>query len=508
MTRVRMCARALGTGSRLSEWPALLECYRVLMNGEVCSANDVIVVGAGIVGATVALELAAAGVTVTLIAPEAEPGVASAAAGAMLGGVGEVTGLARTATQRLELALRLHAASAYEAWHARLSELVDPPSMRRGTFVVATERPADLTAIEAMESVAAASALSAERVVAADVPGLRPTAGQTGLRALYLRDEAWIDAPELLACVLTAAHSTRRVHRISARVTGLAAQNGAVRGVCTEAGDLVHADCVVICAGVGTDAILQEVPELRGAVPRIIEGKGVSLRLSAPAHGKTAGPPPHAIRTPNREFACGLHVLPVHGGVYLGATNRVTRWREFTGGATAGEIATLVRAAQRELMADIVEWDLTRTSFGHRPLAADGLPMFGRTPVEGVFVASGTYRNGVLLAPLIADLLVQEMRGGRPEYPELSPIRALATTPVEALVSGLREFATLLADPTEAPARPQLDELLSTLGFLVMEDVPDARKRREQLAAVLSEYPLRELIPEVMIEACHPETLE
>ena len=60
-----------------------------------------------------------------------------------------------------------------------------------------------------------------------------------------------------------------------------------------------------------------------------------------------------------------------------------------------------------------------------RPGTPDGLPLVGQTRIEGLFVASGHYRNGILLAPLTAELIAEAM-SGKPESREvqaLSPQR-------------------------------------------------------------------------------------
>ncbi len=472
-------------------------------------SSDVVVVGGGIIAAAVALRLGRGGHRVLIVRPEADdPGAASRAAGAMLGALGEVTVEPSTASEKLDLDLRLRAASRWQSWRDDVAELAIAPSVQRGTFVVlAAERPADSAAAEAMESIGAQAGLRTERVSPSDVPGLAPGGQRVPLAVLYLADEGWIDAPRLHDAVTAAAAATGNVSYVDDYVTALAVTTSGVAGAVTRNHGTVAAPRVVLCAGAQVGTILQATPDA-GACPALLPAKGVGLRLTPPA-GFLASPFRHAIRTPTRDFACGLHVLPWGDGAYLGATNRVTRWRGITGTVTAGEVARLVSSASRELYEPLSRWNVARADHGERPLSADGLPIVGPTGIDGAFVATGTYRNGVLLAPLVADLVARQIAGeaGVPEI-GLGPSRAgTVRRPAAVLEAGLREYAQLLRDPDGLVVGPELDVLLATLGRLALERSAETDAVREQLRQVLTELPVIELVPEALIEMCHPELL-
>lgn len=478
------------------------------MAGDATS-SDVLVIGAGIIGATVALRAALSGRTVTLLAPT-DAMTATAAAGAMLGAIGEITAEPHGPRDRLALELRLRAADRWPQWHEEIATLAVPPPLRRGTFVTASAgRPRDLAAMQAMERVAETARLPLERVSPADVPGLRPAPGQEPARAAYAAEEGWIEAPRTLEAVLAAAHATQRVRRVDDVAVTLAHSADAIAGADTIQHGRVHAATVVVCTGARTGQLLASVDGMTDAVPAILPGKGVALCLEPPPRLLEPSSFTTAIRTPNREFACGLHVLPRADGVYLGATNRVTRWPGITGDVTASEVVRLVNTANRELFDDFTRWNITSTVHGERPLAVDGLPIVGPTPIDGLLVATGTYRNGVLLAPLVAELIVDHLDGG-PGVPELhpGPSRLVETESPSALLSaGLADFAELLKDPDGPPPQPEIGLLLSTLGRLVLERSGEADALRAQVHDVLVELPVLELVPEAIIELCCPEFL-
>jgi glycine oxidase len=94
--------------------------------------------------------------------------------------------------------------------------------------------------------------------------------------------------------------------------------------------------------------------------------------------------------------------------------------RGFDHRVTAGAVHELLRAA-RELLPDVDELELTGTAVGLRPGSPDNAPLLGVVPTPGgrrVVVATGHYRNGVLLSPLTGALVVETLTTG--VVPELA----------------------------------------------------------------------------------------
>jgi glycine oxidase len=482
--------------------------------GEVEQWPDVVVVGAGIVGAAVSLKLAREGRQVALVAPlVAPPGTSTVAAGAMLGVLGEVSRIPTGDWDELELDLRLRAAAAYPAWLADVAGFAQAPGIDRGTFVVADSRRApDVAAITAIEQVAADREIRCERVDPADVPGLAPGAGNVPAGALFLPDEGWVEAPVLLRAILEAGAATGRVHRVDDYVTSVLQGDGGVRGVATERQRELKAPQVVLCGGADAATPLDASPRTRGLLRGLLRAKGVSMTLQRTNRPLFAQAPMHAIRTPNREFACGIHVLPRGDGLYLGATNRVSRYPGMTGEVTSGELMTLIAAATRELHCELASWNVARTGFGYRPLSADGHPMVGAVALNGLFVATGTYRNGVLLAPLVADLIARELdgEGGEPLLTPDSPRRFAAgvEAATDVFAAALAQLAELERNPDAESLEPDLAVLLPALGSTVLGEHAVARRARDHLRSVLRQYPLAEVVPEALIEVCHPELID
>jgi glycine oxidase len=180
---------------------------------------------------------------------------------------------------------------------------------------------------------------------------------------------------------------------------------------------------VIIAAGASTAHLLDEDTFDRAGLPSVFSGRGVSLRCASTVDL------PFAVRTPNRGSACGLHVLQnTNSCIYIGATNRLVTDRCFSSGAALGELSGLIGAACSELSVAYSRLEVLSSHVGYRAVTIDYRPLVGATRCEGIMVATGTWRNGVLLAPLIGDLIAAELCDGNPSYARFSPLRRVAPT--------------------------------------------------------------------------------
>jgi glycine oxidase len=121
------------------------------------------------------------------------------------------------------------------------------------------------------------------------------------------------------------------------------------------------------------------------------------------------------------------YVAPRGDGRYvLGATMEE---RGFDTTVTAGAMFELLRDAI-ELLPGLSELVIDELSAGLRPGTADNAPAIGRGAIPGLYWATGHYRNGILLAPITAQLIADAVAGDAvPD--EVSPLRF---APIEAAV--------------------------------------------------------------------------
>jgi glycine oxidase len=182
---------------------------------------------------------------------------------------------------------------------------------------------------------------------------------------------------------------------------------GRVSGVTVgeEPAQLVQAAHVLVAAGAWSEQIAGLPAEAR---PPVRPVKGQVLRLRDPAG-------PGLLRRVVR-FGGG-YVVPRRDGSYvLGAT---VEERGFELKAAAGGVYELLRDAH-ELVPGVSELEIEELCVGLRPGTPDNLPAIGPGALEGLTWATGHYRNGILLAPLTAELAVALLAGGESLDPHLS----------------------------------------------------------------------------------------
>ena len=443
---------------------------------------DVVVVGGGVFALSVAHRLTASGRRVVRIAPTGVEGSATLASGAMLGVLGEVT----SGEDPLDVDLRVRGDEAFRRWADQ--DVVPQPQL--GTFlVVGSDRPSDLAAAEEAERAAARHALPCATVDPADVPGLEPRRRLRPARVLHLAREGRVSPSEMLA--MLAERGAGQV--IDSEALAIEHSAGRVAGVRTASG-FTPCDEVVVCAGAGTQTLLKESGLGAELMPPLVVAKGVGLVLEQ----RTDAWLDHVLRTPNRDFACGLHLVPRAGSfVYVGATNRASRHPQVLGRSTAGEVTQILDGAASELHAGLDGWDVVSVHWGHRGLSADGRPIVGRTEMTGLSVATAGYRNGVLLAPLIAELLQGELDGAGSD-PFLTPQRPCSPPrPQAVLEQGIDDLVELLGrEDWTGRARGMVWALAE---LAVREDEKAARLRAELITGI-RRGGRPEMLPEAFVE--------
>jgi len=177
-------------------------------------------------------------------------------------------------------------------------------------------------------------------------------------------------------------------------------------------GDRLDADCIVLAAGTGTPFI----EGLAGAgLPEIRPVKGHVLRLGPPPdQGVPAGrigsdPPPLLPRTV-RALVRGrsIYLVPRPDRTIVVGATMEERGHDLT--VRAGAVFELLSDA-RAIVPGIDEFELLEARTGLRPATADNMPVVGWTALPGVAVASGHFRNGMLLAPWTAATVVGLLGG-------------------------------------------------------------------------------------------------
>jgi glycine oxidase len=362
---------------------------------------DLVVVGGGTIGLASAWRAAQAGLRVTVFDPDPGRGATWAAAG-MLAPVTEIH-----YGELPLLALNLASAEAWPAFAAELEAATDAPLgyRRCGTLMVARDAD-DLAALVDLHAYQVQAGLGAERLSSRAARELVPRLSPRVRGGIWVPGDHQVDNRALVRALVTAC-GLAGVQLRRARVDAIEVEAGRATGVRLDSGETLGAGQVLLAGGWASATVGGLPPEAR---PPVRPVKGQLLHLRGPAT------PPLA--------TCNVRGLAIYlvpradGRVVAGATVE-ERGEDIT--VTAGAVADLLREAI-ELVPDVAELRLVEPAVGLRPGSPDNAPMLGPSVVDGLVVATGHYRNGVLLTPLTSASIAELLTSGR--VPEaIAPFR-------------------------------------------------------------------------------------
>ncbi len=357
--------------------------------GRRSGVADVVVVGAGVIGLATAWHLAGASLSVSVLDAGPLGGQSSHAAAGILGPLVE----SRDDGPRTRLLWE--SSAAFPGWIDALREdsAIDPEFEPTGILrqVAAAER-ADLE-----------SSLGWRRQYSPEVEWLED-ADPEWPAAIWSPHEGQIRGPSYVAALAQAAAARGVDIRLGEPVRRIRVGRGRVEGVDTPRQSLA-ARHVVLAAGAWAGALLPEAEPLP-VLP--IRGQALALKAARP-------PFPHVV------FGPAGYLAPKRDGqVVVGATEDADAG--FDARVTFAGIAALsdvVRAMSPELL----PLPFDGAWAGLRPATPDGRPLIGPWPgADGLIIAAGHYRNGLLLSPITARLVGELILGEAPAL-DLAPFR-------------------------------------------------------------------------------------
>ncbi|MEV7420771.1 glycine oxidase ThiO [Streptomyces sp. NPDC089919] len=359
--------------------------------------SDVLVIGGGIIGLVTAWRAAQRGLRTALADPAPGGGAAQVAAG-MLAAVTELHYGEETL-----LGLNLASARRYPQFAAELAEAsggLDIGFRACGTLAVALDAD-DRTHLRELHALQRRCGLESEWLSGRECRRLEPMLAPGVRGGLRADGDHQVD-PRRLAAALLAACARAGVVFHRAAVERLTVTGGRAAGAVLDSGTRLAADQVVLATGSLSGRLDGLPPEV---APPIRPVKGQVLRLRVP--GAYA---PFLTRTV-RAVVRGSQVYLVpreNGELVIGATSEELGWDTTV---TAGGVYELLRDAH-ELVPGITELPLTETRAGLRPGSPDNAPLLGPTELPGLHLATGHYRNGVLLTPVTGDALAEVLTTG------------------------------------------------------------------------------------------------
>ena len=364
------------------------------------SGYDAIVVGAGVIGLSCAWRAAARGARVCVLERGDPAAGATGVAAGMLAPVGEASWGEEQMLALNTESLRRWTGFASELESEAGSEIGFAPN---GALHVALDRD-EAEELRRRHDLHDRLGLETEWLTGGACRRLEPGLATAVRAGAFAPGEASVDPRRVVAALLAACERHAVEVHSGAEVVAAERSNDEWRVRCAD-GRTFAAVRIVLAAGCWSGRVGWLPPEAR---PPVRPVKGEILTLRGPAEDPVC-----------RRIVAGERVYLVprqDGRLVVGAT---VEERGFDTMLTAGGVHELLREGYR-LVPEVAELEFVEASVGLRPGTPDNAPLIGPGEVDGLVVATGHFRNGVLQAPLTAECVAALLAGETPRF-DLAP---------------------------------------------------------------------------------------
>jgi glycine oxidase len=371
------------------------------------TSHDVIVVGGGVIGMSIAWAVRRSGRSVLLVDPHVQEAASLVAAG-MLAPVTEAS-----FGEEPLLRLNLLAARRFPDFVEELEHATgDDVGLRRdGTLTIAYDA-GDRAAVGRLAELRRSYGLAADELGARDCRRIEPMLSPDIRAGVFAADDWSVDNRRLLA-TLRRALDEHGVDVVADRVTRIDTRGERVGGVTIADGSTLTSNDVVLAAGAWS-ATIEGAPEQLRRGLRPVKGQLLRLRTS----GGLPLPIQHTVRATVRGY--DVYLVPrANGELVVGATSEE---RGFDRTVTVNAMHDLLRDATT-LVPAVGELVVAETCAGLRPATRDNMPLVSATEVNGLVVATGHFRNGILQSAITGDAVLALLAGVElaPEWHALRP---------------------------------------------------------------------------------------
>jgi glycine oxidase len=361
----------------------------------------IVIIGAGVIGLSIAWRLAQRGAAVTVF----DQGAAGAGASHAAAGMLAICAEAEPGEEAL-VALGRASQALWPVFARELEAAADLSVDLRseGTLLLALTAD-DQARLRHRLEFQKRLGLPVEWISGADARQREPHLASGIAGAVLSPEDHQVDNRKLVAALRVAAERAGVTIREHCAVERIVVSGGRLAGVALADGTQVPADAVVLAAGAWSRRVEGLPTEARPPV-RPVKGQTIALRMDADAPLIN-----HVVWAP------GAYLVPRRDGrLIIGAT---VEEKGFDATLTAGGVLSLLEAAWRAIPA-LEELAIDDMWVGHRPGSRDDAPILGQAPVEGLVYATGHYRNGILLTPVTADAVARLVLDGEVD-PMIAP---------------------------------------------------------------------------------------
>ncbi len=333
--------------------------------------KDILIIGGGIISLSIAIELKRQAAKVTVVSKDFMQAASHAAAG-MLAPMAEKL----TSAAMFDLCSRSR--WLYPEWTQKLEELtgVDTGYLSCGILAPVYNQP------EFISETDKGAVWLDKQAIHLYQPGLSDRV----IGGWWHPEDGQVDSRCLMRSLLQAAQTLGVEIKEGVAVKAIQQKQGRINGVLTDIGQL-EAEEYVLAAGSWSSQLLP-LPV------RPVKGQMLSLRMPQKPHQ------PFPLQ--RVLYGEGIYLVPRQDGrLVIGATVEEVEWTPYN---TPKSVQSLLDRAT-ELYPAIADWQIEEFWWGFRPGTPDELPILGRSACGNLYLATGHYRNGILLAPVTAALL-------------------------------------------------------------------------------------------------------
>jgi glycine oxidase len=353
--------------------------------------SKILIIGGGVIGLSIARELHIAGVRDITVVDKATPGQeASWAAAGMLAPNAE--------TEKVDDFYRFCSESNElypEFANSLFNETgIDVGLDRAGTLQLAFDN-AELEILSAKYHRQKDAGLPIKMLSAEEVLRFEPGISSRVISGISYPNDRQVDNRKLVAALVE--YCRRNEIRVlkDQHISSVTFESGRATGACSET-EAFSADVTILATGAWTSFI-----EIGGAGPisvdiKPIRGQMIAFKSDRKLLTKVI-------------YANGCYLVPrADGRILVGATVEDVGFEK----AVTDEAVEWLRSSAVEILPELADLDIAETWSGLRPRSIDEFPVIGNVSgIDNLFVATGHYRNGILLAPLTAKLITKKIVG-------------------------------------------------------------------------------------------------
>jgi len=352
------------------------------------SKYDAIVVGGGVIGGSIAYSLSKRGFKVLVLEKNRLASESSGAAGGMLAAQSEFNG----SSEWFEFALKSREMFPTLAVEIKEASGIDIELINKGMFKVGLNEREQQENKQLM-AIQRQYGEQANWLTSNEVRKKEPALSEAITGALFYEKDGQVDASKLSLGFLKSAETRGAVVKEDVEVHDFHFLSGKVTGVVTTAGDF-FSETIVVAGGAWSEKLLSTTGLQLGTYP--VKGECFSVVTDQPLLRSTI-------------FSHGCYLVPKkEGRLIVGATVKPQLDNKKV--SIEGIFSLMEKA--KVLLPTIENAEFERAWAGIRPQTADGLPYVGEHPMyKGLFIATGHFRNGILLSPMTGEVIADMVEG-------------------------------------------------------------------------------------------------